>query len=161
MIELALYVLPSVAIMAYLTNVALRASRPVSVKVLCIVGLAGLLPITTAGFSDLMGRPKPTAIQHPAVSGNDVTVIASTMKEGVNIWLWVVSDDQEEPRAYALPWSEQAAKQLRAAESEGEREGTPVKMRQAELQEPQEETDEPMFYAAPQMPLPPKTAEAG
>jgi hypothetical protein len=161
MLELALFIVPSVAIAAYLTNVALRAPRPVAVKVLCIAGLAGLMPITAAGFSELLGRPKPVALQHPVVSSPDVTVIASTMKEGVNIWLWVVREDQAEPRAYVLPWSEQAAKQLREAESEGERDGAPVKMRQTALNSRQEEVSEQMFYVAPQVPLPPKTKDAG
>jgi len=157
MLDLALFILPSTAIAVFLTSVALRAPRRISVKILCIAGLAGFVPLTTSGFSELMGRPKPIALQHPAISGKDVTVIASTVEEDTRIWLWVVREGRAEPRAYALPWSTEAAKQLREAQTQGEREGAKVKMRLTAANNETEEVEEPMFYVAPQMPPPPKT----
>ena len=113
-----------------------------------------------SGLSELMGRPKPVALQHPAISGEDVIVIALTVEEDTRIWLWVVREGRSEPRAYALPWSTEAAKQLREAEAQtqGEREGGKVKMRVTAANNETEEAEEPMFYVAPQVPLPPKTA---
>jgi hypothetical protein len=161
MTDLAYYLLPSAAIAAFLASVAVRAPRPVAVKVLCVAGLAGFLPLSLAGFSDLMGRPKPVALMHEIVDRPDATVIASTMEEGSSIWLWVAFEASAEPRAFALPWDLELAKQLRKAQADGERQGSKVRMRLARLKDAPELRTEPVFYAPPPMPLPAKTAGAG
>jgi hypothetical protein len=161
MIDLAYYLLPTAAIAAFLASVALRAPRRVGVKVLCIAGLAGFLPLTMAGFGDLLGRPKPVALLQDIVGRPDATVIAATMEEGEMIWLWVAFELSAEPRAFALPWDLELAKQLRKAQADGERQGSKVKMRLTRLKDKPESRAEPMFHAPPPPPLPAKTAEAG
>jgi hypothetical protein len=161
MIDLAYYLLPTAAIAAFLASVALRAPRRVGVKVLCIVGLAGFLPLTMAGFADLLGRPKPVALLQDIVAWPEATVIAATMEEGEKIWLWVAFEPSAEPRAFSLPWDLELAKQLRKAQADGERQGSNVKMRLTRLKDKPENRAEPVFHAPPPPPLPAKTAEAG
>lgn len=161
MIDLAYYLLPAAAITAFLTSVALRAPRRTAVKVLCVAGLAGFLPLALAGFADLLGRPKPLELLQDLTDRPDVTVIASTMEEGNRIWLWVAFEASPEPRAFALPWDLELAKQLRKAQTEGERQGVKVRMRLARLKDRREDRPEPVFYAPPPPPLPDKTAESG
>jgi hypothetical protein len=161
MIDLAYYLLPTATIAAFLASVALRAPHRVGVKVLCIVGLAGFLPLTMAGFADLLGRPKPVALLQDIVARPEATVIAATMEEGEKIWLWVAFEPSAEPRAFSLPWDLELAKQLRKAQADGERQGSKVKMRLTRLKEKPENRAEPVFHAPPPPPLPAKTAEAG
>jgi hypothetical protein len=161
MIDLAYYLLPTAAIAAFLASVALHAPRRVGVKVLCIAGVAGFLPLTMAGFADLLGRPKPVVLLQDIVSRPDATVIAATMEEGERIWLWVVFEPSAEPRAFSLPWELELAKQLRRAQADGERQGSKVKMRLSRLKDKPENRAEPVFHAPPPPPLPAKTAEAG
>ena len=160
MIELAYYLLPSAALAAFLASVALHAPRRVGVKIVCIAGLAGFLPLALAGYSDLLGRPKPVALLQQIVERPDATVIASTMEEGEKIWIWVAHDGSAEPRAYALPWDLDLAKQLHKARADSERLGSKVRMRLTHLKIKPQERTEPVFYAPPPPPLPAKTAAA-
>ena len=59
-----------------------------------------------------------------------------------------------EPRAYVLPWSQNAAQQLQDAMGKAETDGTAVEMAMAS--DAGLDTREPMFYALPQPPLPVK-----
>ncbi len=89
----------------------------------------------------------------------DATVLGASMREGEAIYLWLQFDEAPEPRAYVLPWSLETAKQLQRATGRAEAQGTAVRMRRPFASEP--DANEPLFYAAPQPPLPPKTPFAG
>ncbi len=87
------------------------------------------------------------------------TVLGANMREGEAIYLWLQFDEAPEPRAYVLPWSLETAKQLQRATGRAEAQGTAVRMRRPFESEP--DPNAPLFYAAPQPPLPPKTPFAG
>ena len=84
-------------------------------------------------------------------------MLAADMREGEAIYLWLRMQDIAEPRAYVLPWSIEAAKQLHRAQGEAEKVGAAVLMRGPFIDG--DEGGEQMFYAQPQKPLPPKLAQ--
>ncbi len=143
-----------VLIAAALAAIAIRAPRPLALRAGAIVLAGALMATGYAGFAELLGRPKPADLEWAARNISEVTVLASEMREGEAIYLWLQLDDLREPRAYALPWSMAAARQLHRARGEAEEAGTTVRMR-TPFRDP-DEGGERMFYAAPQPPLPPK-----
>ena len=76
------------------------------------------------------------------------------MRENEAMYLWLQFDGATEPRAYVLSWSLADARQLQNAQRRGRAQGTTVRVR-GPFQAGRK-TDEPMFYAAPRPPLPPK-----
>ena len=144
-----------VLIAAGLSGIAFWSPRPVMVKVSALV-LAGLLMLTGhLGLLDLLGRPKPASLEWAAREVPEATVLASVLREDEAIYLWLRIDGASEPRAYVLPWSMAEARQLQKAQRRGRGQGTAVRMRGPFKAD--RETDQPMFYAAPQPALPPKT----
>jgi hypothetical protein len=79
--------------------------------------------------------------------------------ENQAIYVWLVMPDSPEPRAYALPWSVQAAQQLQDAQSEAAVDGTGVQMTMPS--ETSLDDREPLFYAMPQPAMPPKDQQGG
>ena len=147
-----------VVLAAGLAGIAIRSPRSLPMRASAVV-LAGLLMVTGyAALTELLGRPKPTTLEWAKRAAPEATVLAADMREGEAIWLWLRLDGEIEPRAFVLPWSMAAARQLHEARGQAEKQGTAVRMRgpfQAKLQEGVRQ-----FYAAPQPPLPPKTARA-
>ncbi len=102
-----------------------------------------------AGIADIMGRSKPILIPN-----RELAVIGFHFDEGEAIHVWTL---EGEPRAYRLPWNMERAKKLRetarklrdAARNSEDVDGT-LMMRRGVPE------GEPMFYAKPPEPLPPK-----
>ena len=121
-----------------------------------VISLAGfLMMIHYAGFTDLMGRPKPTNLEWAARNASEATVLAGEIREGEAIYLWLDIAGEDEPRAYALPWSFDIARQLQETQRRAEQDGSSVRM-----QSPFEadfRAEDPMFYAEPQPAPPPKS----
>lgn len=148
----------SVVVTALLGAIAIRAPRQLAIRSGAVV-LAGLLMATAyAAYAELMGRPKPISLEWAARNATEATVVAADMREGEAIYLWLQLDEAPAPRAYALPWSLEAARELHQAQGEAAEEGTEVRM-SGPFQET-EEGGERMFYAEPQKPLPPKLTRA-
>jgi hypothetical protein len=85
-------------------------------------------------------------------------VLAGTIEEGERIYVWLQLDGTAEPRAYALPWDREQARELQEALRSAENDGTGVRMRLPF--EPSVDPERPKFYALPQPPLPPKDLPA-
>ncbi len=147
-----------VVLAAGLAGIAIRSHRSLPMRASAVV-LAGLLMATGyAALGELLGRPKPTTLEWAARAAPEATVLAAELREGEAIWLWLRLDGEIEPRAFVLPWSMAAARQLHDARGEAEKQGTAVRMRGPFKAE--QEGGERQFYAAPQPPLPPKTARS-
>ncbi len=143
-----------VLIAAGLSAIAFWSPRSVGVKVSALV-LAALLMLTGhLGLVDLLGKPKPASLEWAGRTVPEATVLASVLRENEAIYLWLQFDGADEPRAYVLAWSMDEARQLQKAQRRGRAQGTPVRVRGPFKTD--RETDKPMFYAAPQPPLPPK-----
>lgn len=144
------------ALAGILANIALWAPRRLWVKLGALATTAALLPIGYVALAEMLGRPKPVHIEWARQELAEAAVLGSRLDEGRAIYLWLGMDGIEEPRAYALPWSEPLARQLRGAERAAEQNGAQVRMRnpfERSLDERQE-----VFYAAPPPPPPPKAA---
>ena len=116
-----------------------------------------LVAIVYGGTIEVMSRPKPVALEWRDVA--EARMLGARMHEGEAIYLWLEVDGESEPLAYALPWSLEAAQQLQGATAEAETNGTDVMVSEpfgAGLDD-----REPMFYAAPQPPMPEKDYAAG
>jgi hypothetical protein len=128
------------------------ARRTVSVGIFLM-----LIAIVYGGSVELLSRPKPLRFEwrDPART----QVLSAVPVENQAIYLWLAIPGSLEPRAYVMPWSQAAAQQLQDAMNKAEAEGTAIEM--AMSLEPGLDDREPMFYAKPQPPLPPKDYETG
>lgn len=146
--------LVAVVIAAGLAAIAIRAPRPLAMRAGAVL-LAGLLMATGyAGFAELLGKPKPVTLEWATAQTDDAVVLAADLREGEAIFLWLKADGEDEPLAYRLPWSMQAAQQFRRASAEAERKRGEVRIR-GQLRDQLEEQEQ-MFYVPPPQPLPPK-----
>ena len=138
-----------------LASIAVWAPRRLSAKLAALGSAALLLPASYVAQAELLGRPKPVAMEWLA-GAREATVLGSVKEEGKRILVWLKLEGDSEPRAYALPWSRDAAEQLQGAERDAAAAGSEVRMRSPLGGETSLDAREPRFYAAPQPPLPPK-----
>ncbi|MCH8111865.1 MAG: hypothetical protein IH905_07915 [Proteobacteria bacterium] len=136
-----------------LAGITIWSPQRISVKVGALALSALLMASSYGGFLELMGRPKPASLEWIA-QVEEATVVGVRMREGEAIYLWLELETPSEPRSYVIPWSQEEARQLRAAMQEAESNGGEVRMREPFSNRPQ--TDQPMFYAQPQPTLPAK-----
>ncbi len=144
------------ALTALLCSIAIWAPRSVKLKLTALVCAALFLPVGYAALNDILSRPKPMQLETAHKELQDVAVISSLMREDEGIYLWLQLPEVDEPRSYKLPWSDEAAKQLHKAQQNAEQNGTNVQMKKPF--ETTLDTQDPVFYAAPQAALPPKQA---
>jgi len=137
-----------------LANVAVWAPRRLRVKLGALITAAVFLPMTYFSLSEMLGRPKPVATEWLRGALAEATVLGSQMQEDKAIYLWLALEGIDEPRAYALPWSEKLARQLHGARRSAEASGTRVKMR-LPFDNSLDRRDR-VFYAAPRSPPPEK-----
>jgi hypothetical protein len=137
-----------------LATIAVWAPRGLLAKAGALGCAALFLPVAYAGFSDLLCRPKPVALEWWLGRAAEATVLGSQMDEGDSLYLWLQVAGTPQPRAYRLPWSQRMAEELQSALEEARRNGTQARVRlpfEASL-----DRREPKFYAPPQPALPPK-----
>jgi len=147
----------SAALAAILAAIAIWSHRKLWAKLSAVVATALFIPAIYLSYADLLSRPKPASIEWWHQDASEATVVASRLREGEAIYLWIEIPDSDEPRAYKLPWQQQMAKELFGAQREAEAMGTKVQMR-LPFKDPEKALD-PVFYAQPQPPLPSKQAE--
>ena len=149
------YLFATLAVLAgVMTSISIWAPRRLRLK-LGALGVAVLfLPAAYAAFLHLLSMPKPVKLEWWHARADEATVLASSLREGEGIYLWLQLSDAPEPRAYVLPWSRDLAEQLQAARREAEESDSQLQMRLPF--EPSLDDGEPKFYALPQPALPPK-----
>jgi len=130
-------------------GVALRAGGLVLAVVIFLTGYAA--------FSELLGRVKPASLEWARRAVPEATVLAHQMQENTAIYLWVLLDDESEPRSYVLPWDEDQARQLHEASTRAKSKGTRVRMRGPFNKRNSDKRR--VFHAEPQPRLPPKRGE--
>lgn len=143
-----------------LATIAVWAPRKLWIRVVAVVVAGFMLPAAYLSLNELLSRPKPVSIEWARTATQEATVVGSSIREGVAIYLWLqIGEEIAEPRAYVLPWNKSLAKQLHEAQREVGKKGGSVAMRQ-----PFETTldeDDRKFYARPQSrpPLKPVPAQ--
>jgi len=143
-----------VLVAAALGAIAIGTPRRLALRAGAVVLSGMLMVVGYASFAELLGRPKPASLEWASAAAGEATVVASDMREGKAIYLWLRKDGADAPRAYVLPWSMQAGKALHRATAEAEAKGTEVRMRLPLTA--MEDESEPVFYVSPQPALPPK-----
>lgn len=146
--------LATLLLAALLTSISIWAPRRARVRGLAFATAFLFVPLSYVSLAELLSKPKPVSLEWARASVQEATVLGSAMREGEAIFLWLQMPGTPEPRAYRLPWSLEAAKQLQKAQREAEEKGTGLAMRLPF--EPSWDKREPKFYALPQPALPPK-----
>ena len=159
MIELFHLFAASAALAAALAAISIWSHRKLWAKISAVLATALFIPTIYLSYADLLSRPKPANLEWWYRSVSEATVVGSRLREGEAIYVWIEMADTDEPRAYKLPWQQEMAKQLYGAQREAEANGTKVQMRLPFAD--RVEGQEPLFYALPQPPLPPKHVEQG
>lgn len=159
MTDLTLYFVATAGLAALMAAAVLSAPRSFPLKVGAVAVLAMLMPTVYMGLSTMLSRPKPVEIELLARPAKDAEVVASYMKEGEAIYVWLKLPGADEPRAYRLPWNEKQARELRQAERAADEAGTQVAMRRPFGNHPTDSI--PVFHPMPQKPLPPKQTAEG
>ena len=141
---------------AALASIAIWAPRALHLKLTALGIITLLLPITYLSLTELLGRPKPVNLEWNISEFTDANVLATDLREGEAIYLWLQTDGGLAPRAYVLPWDLNVARQLYAAQQSATAQGAPLRMRRKGSNR-QDVGSEPLFYAAPQPRLPSKS----
>ncbi len=149
----------SAALAAVLAAISIWSHRKLWAKISAVLTTALFIPAIYLSYADLLSRPKPASLEWWNRDASEATVVGSKLREGEAIYVWIELAETDEPRAYRLPWQQELAKQLYGAQREAEAKGTKVRMRLPFKQ--RTEDREPVFYAQPQPPLPPKRADQG
>lgn len=113
-----------------------------------------LISVVYVGATELLGRPKPLTLEWRDTA--KAQVVGAVPIENEAIYVWLTTAGSTEPRAYVLPWSQQAAQQLQDAMGKAEADGTGVEMKMKGSGDAGLDTREPMFYPRPQPALPTK-----
>jgi hypothetical protein len=140
-----------------LGSIGIWSPRSLPVKLGAALVVACSLAAAYAALVDLLGRPKPLALagsERSAIA--QARVIAAQLVEDEVIYLWLQVDGAEEPRAYALPWTESAARELHEMRRRSEAEGTELRVR--EVSDGGDAEGGMRFHALPRRALPPKHA---
>jgi len=157
--ELFLLFAASMSLAACLAFISIWSHRKLWAKIGAVLAMALFIPTIYLSYSDLLSRPKPVSLEWWQRDAAEATVVSAKLREGEAIYLWIELAELDEPRAYRLPWQQEIAKQLFGAQREAEANGTKVQMRLPFAD--RDDEAEPVFYAQPQPPLPPKTAGQG
>ena len=144
----------SALLLTGLALLAVRQAAPTRQKLLGLVLVLGLMPVAYLALAELMSRSKPVALEWWQARVESATVLAGHMEEGEAIHLWLMLEEEIEPRAFRLAWSSGLAEELHEAMQQAEENGTAVEMRlpfEGSL-----DLEEPRFHALPQPSLPEK-----
>ena len=142
-------------IAAALANIGIWSPRALWVKLTAVSLFALFLPAAYLAFAELMSRPKPVSIEWANRAVPNAMVLGSRMIEDKAIYIWLGIEGMDEPRAYALPWNQELAKQLHKAQREAQSGGGELMMRKP-FEPKQKSVGEPVFYPSPRKAPPPK-----
>jgi hypothetical protein len=101
-----------VLVAAALAAIAIWAPRSLPLKISALVLAAALMATGYVGFMEIIGRPKPVSAEWALETIEDAAVVATRLREGEGIYLWLEGRGAQEPRAYVLAWDLGDAKQL-------------------------------------------------
>lgn len=67
------------------------------------------------GGTELLSRPKPIRAELLRIKAESAEVLMAYLVEGEAIYLWLLLPGETGPRAYALPWDKETARELHEA----------------------------------------------
>ena len=84
---------------AVLASIAVWAPRKLAVRAGAVACFALLMPVAYAGFSDLLSRPKPVALEWWLGKAEEATVLGAQTQEPDSLFVWLQLDGAPEPVA--------------------------------------------------------------
>ncbi len=78
--------------------------------------------------ADLLGRPKPATVELFGGRLTEAQALAYDLRQDEAIFVWARPAGATDPIAYRLPWNEQTARALYAAQQKAETEGGSVQL---------------------------------
>ena len=144
-----------VVMIAALTWIALRSAEGLPARLGAMILAVALMAASYVGLLELLGRPKPVELAWALNLSLEPEVLATELREGEAIYLWLREEASPEPMSYRLPWSLEQAKRLQQARQQAEANGTDMRMRQ-QSGENSDTEQEIHFYASHQAALPAK-----
>ena len=106
-------------------------------------------------FLEIKGTPKN--INHEWRNINENTIISTYEDEPKAIYVWLISNESKEPKAYRLPWSIETAENLRKAKERAKANNTDIEIDTTKYEENDNvEMSSVLFRDKPPKELPPK-----
>jgi len=154
--RLMVFSLIGIVLIAVLFAIVTWTPRKIWIKYISGILVISLFGVGVGTFLDLLSRPKPTQYEwFEDLSGSEV--LHGVLIEGRGIYLWLRIPEDIEPRYYVLPWNSEVAKKFLESMRKARGKGTPLMFR---YKKTGRDEQEPMFWATPQEPLPPKPERA-
>jgi hypothetical protein len=147
-----------VGLAAALAWIAIAQPGPLWRKRLALLVLVLIVPVAIVGVHELLGRPKPAALEWVRDFPGGATVIGYRLQEPEAIYLWLVFPDETEPRAYALPWNLGTAEQLQDVHRRASEQHQEMIVEQSEDADPYDEDMKLTFHLVTPRPLMEKPA---
>ncbi len=141
-----------------LALIAVRGRPSLGARTGAVVLFALLTAVGYGALIELMSRPKPASLEWVRTQAATVKVAASQLRENEAIYLWLVFDNEPEPRAYKLPWNMDMARQLRDAEQRAAQRRSEVRMKTPFSRN--DAKTEQVFHAPPRPAPPPKRPDS-
>lgn len=154
-VPLLLALLGLAAILAW---VALAQPGALWRKWLALLALALMVPAAIVGVHELLGRPKPVALEWVHDFPGGATVIGYRLQEPDAIYLWLLFPGETEPRAYALPWNLDTAKELQDVHRQANEQHQEMVVEKSEDADPYDEDMQLTFHLVTPKPLMEKPA---
>ena len=158
MMLVVLILLAFLILAATLAWVAIAQPGPLWRKWLALLALTLAVPVAIIGVHELLGRPKPTALEWVHDFPGGATVIGYRLQEPDAIYLWLVFPDETEPRAYALPWDLGTAEELQEVHRQASEKHQEMVVEQSEDADQYDEDMKLSFHLATPKPLMEKPA---
>ena len=136
-----------------LAVIAVWSRKRLAVRVGAVAALLALVVMNYSALVNLLGRPQP--VEHDSLESfeGEAIVLATSIDEGLAIYLWLRHPNIRQPRYYRLPWDQEAAIALKKALDQSMRNNSTVMMN-PNYEGSLETKKEPLFYVLPQERLP-------
>jgi len=112
-----------------LGSLAIWAPRPARVRIIAVVIVALFLPALYLQMLEMLSKPKPMSFEWYQANTDLAQLLGVSMVEGEAIYLWLLLDDQREPRSYKVPWNLELAEKLEDSVDEAVRRGATIVLR--------------------------------
>lgn len=144
-----------------LTLLSIRYVRNFKIRTLVVALFIAMLPVSYVAYSDLIGRPKPIAVEWVRSNIEEAKVIGYVLLEDQGIYLYLGIPGDKEPMSYKLPWDTKTAEKIQKAGEAARKQDTDLMVRNpfGIPYEKSLEERERMFYPRPQPKSPDKPAE--
>lgn len=95
-----------------LSSIAIWSPREAWIRIVAAALAIAMMPLGYMAFAGLLSKPKPRQLAWLERNVEKAYILGASFSEGKAIYLWLRLEGVDEPRYYALPWSQRTAEQL-------------------------------------------------